>query len=130
MIESALLQLLTGISGLSSSPVSGRVYPGVLPENCAYPAVTFTAISTPVAERTSKKTQHTTRRTLFQVDVWSATYLQAGQIAGAIFTAIDGYSGEVAGTPIKLVEVEDNRPSHDSASEYHRRTLEISMLHP
>lgn len=129
MIELPFLMLLEQLAGLDSTPVNGRIHPGVLPENCEYPAVVFTLISSPSAERRSDKTQHTTKRSLFQIDVWATTYLEAGQIAQSIEDAIDGYSGLIDGKHFKLVEVEDSRPGFDTTSEHHRRTLEIAVLH-
>lgn len=129
MIELAMLSLLENTAGLSAAPVLGRVHVGKLPEKCQYPAVVFRRITSPSAERRSDKTQHSTRRSLLQVDVWSSTYLEAGTIGAAVESALDGFSGTVSGIAIGLVEVEDNQPIFDESSELCRATLEIAIYH-
>jgi|SRR5690554_2823522 len=100
------------------------VQPGVLKQGSKYPAITYTVLSQPAPERTSTRQSHTTKTTTMQIDIWSKSYMQAGQIAEMIKTIDGGHVGDVS-----LIEVDDVRPNFDNPSELHNRSIDLTITH-
>lgn len=129
MIELIIHDMLTNdMPGEVSGPVEGRVYAGVLPEGCAYPAVRHTLISSPASERLSDRSQHTTRTSRYQIDVFAQTYLEAATIANAIGNVMDGYSSTHDSINIDLIETTDIRPGYADSAEKHHHIIELTII--
>lgn len=107
--------------------VDDRIFPGILPEGCRYPAIRHQSISNPASQRTSAGTQHTTRQSRYQIDVFAKTYLQASDIANAIGQQLDGYSATHDQICIDLISTDDIRPGYASASEKHHHIIELTL---
>lgn len=96
--ETSLNSLLSGNAGVTAL-VSTRIYPDVLPEECAYPALVFARAGTePIM------TIHGARRGAFvdlSIACWARTRSSADAVAAAVIAAIvttgDAPSGPEAG---------------------------------
>lgn len=129
MLETILIDMLTSSAPAAiANAVDDRVHPGVLPESCQYPAIRLTNISNPMAERTSKGNQHTTRESTFQLDCYGKTYLAAKQLADNVAELLDGYQATHDSTVIQLIEVTNIRPGWESGTEHHNHTLDITII--
>ncbi|MDP2505385.1 DUF3168 domain-containing protein [Oceanobacter sp. 3_MG-2023] len=129
MLEAILIDMLTSSAPAAiANAVADRVHPGVLPERCRYPAIRLANISNPMAERRSDGTQHTTKTSTFQLDVYARTYLAAKQLADDIAELLDGYQATHDTTVIQLIAVTNIRPGWESGTEHHNHTLDITIL--
>lgn len=129
MIEIIITDLLLNDMPPSvSSALDDRIHPGLLPEECGYPAIRHQSISNPASERTSTAKQHTTRRTRYQIDVFAKSYLSAATIATTIGEQLDGYSATHDQIGIDLISTDDIRPGFASASETHHHIIELTII--
>lgn len=92
MIEAALRAILTADVTLSPR-VGPRVYPGLLPENPVYPAITYRQISGAQTKTYSGPIDPSKGR--FQFDCFDDDYTLTKSLAAAVIAALDGYTGEV-----------------------------------
>lgn len=129
MLEAIVTDLLlNAMPAEVGAAVSDRVFPGILPERCKYPAIRHQSISNPASERTSAGTQHTTKRSRYQIDVFARTYMQASEIAHQIGEQLDGYSATHDQIGISLISTDDVRPGYASASEKHHHIIELTLI--
>ena len=85
-VEQAIYTALSTTSGVTSL-VSTRSYPVVLPQGVAFPAITFSRVSTdPVFALAGSEGKDAVR---VQVDCWSRTYANAKDIANAVRAALE-----------------------------------------
>jgi len=89
---------LTANAGVSAL-IATRVYPIVIPQNAAFPAIAYSAIYTPGDHN---KTQAATKDNCeFTIRSWAATYDAAAALDKAVRAALDyvddGGEGETAG---------------------------------
>tara|TARA_A100001015_G_scaffold219571_1_gene247036 strand:- start:934 stop:1338 length:405 start_codon:yes stop_codon:yes gene_type:complete len=128
MLEAIITDLL-----LNSMPaevinaIDDRVFPGIIPQKCRYPAIRHQSISNPASERTSAATQHTTKRSRYQIDVFAKSYMQASDLAHTIGEQLDGYSATHDQIGISLISTDDIRPGYASASEKHHHIIELTL---
>ncbi len=133
-IEEFLLALLTvDAPAAITGTLNGRIRFGVIEKGCSYPVARVTGISNPTAERTSKGKQHTTKRSLFQIDVFDKTYLDTQQLAQKLGDHLDGYQGVKTDASerliIQLIEVENIKPGYGNATETHQHSLDLAILY-
>lgn len=119
MIETTISSLIVDITNNQYS-----IQPGILRQGTKYPALTYTVLSKPTPERTSKRKAHTTKTTTMQIDVWAKSYLEAALIGGLV----EGLDGRHLGN-ISLIEVDDVRPNFDNSSELHNRSIDLTITH-
>lgn len=83
--ETSFYSLLSGASGVTSL-VSTRIYPDVLPEGCAYPAIVFARNRTDPVQSVSG--QSFGADVDLAVGVWAKTRTSADTVAAAVIAAI------------------------------------------
>lgn len=76
-----------------SAIVSGRVYPLALPDNSAYPAITFQLVDSPKVR--SQSGSSGLSRPRYQFDCWAKTYAQIEQMNLALNNLLEGYRGSL-----------------------------------
>jgi len=86
-VEDDLYTTLTGAAGVAAL-VGSKVYPGVIPQNTALPAVVYTMfyggrVATLAGDTGGRNPQ-------FQVDSWATTYEGAKALNEAVHTALAG----------------------------------------
>lgn len=91
-ISGPIKALITADS-TANTMLSGRVYPGIFPEQYTLPAVAINIVGgTPNPTKTGPGDVDNIR---VQVDCYGSTYTSAQQVADAVRTAIDWYRGNV-----------------------------------
>jgi hypothetical protein len=107
LIEEALRSILLADSTLSAY-VGTRIYPVQLPLDCVLPALAYSEVSNPYRRITGNPR--------FQIDIFSEDYTEAKNIRAALGSALDGYSGTVAGCNIEIIVPLDSQDDYDSAA--------------
>lgn len=104
MVENALLQLLRETPAVTLK-CSDRVYPGMRPQNERRACLVLTRVKTtkfPTMQGTSK-----TERGVIQCDALAPEYGEAKELAAAVSSVLEGYSGSVAGTTFHWCQIDD-----------------------
>lgn len=97
-LDGVLVSLISGSTAVRAL-ISTRVYAGVLPDSCVFPAVSIFRVSSPYSR--------VVEAPRFQVSAWAESLLSAKTISKTIESAIDGYSGIVDGFEIvRIVPLE------------------------
>ena len=89
-MEAGLRQLVTASQAVSTL-IGARMYPLILPDQAAFPAVTYQVVSSMEEQTLDGPTGIFTARV--QVDAWSASYGETKAVAAAIRTLLDGFDG-------------------------------------
>ncbi|HNT63663.1 MAG TPA: DUF3168 domain-containing protein [Candidatus Desulfobacillus denitrificans] len=85
--EDALYTLLSGAAGVTAL-VAARIYPDVLPEECAYPAIVFARQST--EPYLGIGNQVFGADVAVAIDCWAKTRTSADAVAAAVEAALSG----------------------------------------
>jgi len=123
-IETALFAIITGDATIESL-IASRVYPNVVPQGAAMPAITYQQISGPRDHVMDGPSGLVGAR--FQLNCWSGDYAQARQLAEAVRKELNGYSGTVNTRQISAILLEDEgdmpqvRPGTDELMRYGKR---------
>lgn len=81
------IKTLIAANGTANGLFAGRVYPGVLEQETAYPAAAMNIVS--VRPSNSKTTASTLDKVILQIDIYSTTLATTADAAAAIRGAID-----------------------------------------
>jgi hypothetical protein len=128
-IEEALYSKLTGDAGVAALVVA-RIYPNVVPQDIAMPAVAYQRISTTRVMAHDGPTGVASAR--FQFTVSGSTYSSARNVVNAIRTALDGFSGLMGGTNGVIVEaifVENDFDGYNQAGGEQVIRLDALVIH-
>lgn len=136
MIDDALFSLLrqnNGVAGIvaeSSSPVTYRIYPLVMPQHEAgdpsvVPCVVYTKVGAGRSVRYAG-TDNVVEAT-YQIDSYAVTYKAATQLADKVRLALVDYSGTVAGTEIKIIHLDNEFALEDPDPGLYRITQSFSV---
>ena len=143
-IEAALFAYLSGlpaIQGLLGNPDgSVRIYRDTLPEEVAYPAMTFFRVSTPRVHALDGPTGLASPR--FQFSAWSGDVANPDgstrsgaddvlDIIDAVRVALDGYSGAMNGVAVRaiLADEEGDRDMYDEKTRSYHRMIDFMVSH-
>jgi hypothetical protein len=128
-LEEILLQRLTTDATPSiQQRLNGHVHFGVVPKH-RQTYVRISNISNPASERSSAGTQHSTKKSTFQIDVFAKHYLTAKELATYIADHLDAYQGTHEDVVIQLIEVENLRPGYANTTETHQHIIDIAITH-
>lgn len=103
-IETAIYSILVQdatINGL----VSTRIYPNLIPQGKAMPAITYQQISGVRDAVMDGPTGLVAAR--FQINCWAKKYNDAKELTEAVRKELDGYSGTVNSRKIEVIMLED-----------------------
>lgn len=81
------VKALIAANGTANGIFAGRVYPGVLEQETAYPAAVMNIISTTPSN--SKTTASSLDKVILQIDIYGTTYATTEDAAAALRGAID-----------------------------------------
>ena len=124
--EEGLLALLAGNAGITA--IAGEsIFPGMLPEEPTYPAVTCLRISTPEEHTLDGKPSLADPK--FQIGCWARTYSQAKQLAAAVRALLDGFIGALgAGGPAcQGALIVDHRDYFESEPRVWNMQLDVTL---
>lgn len=102
----ALLLATSTVTALVGSGTAARIYPLVIPQDAARPAIAYQKISSP--KTMSHSGTSNLARSRFQFTMQAATYTSAKALAAAVRTALIGYRGTVSGVRIDGILIEDD----------------------
>jgi hypothetical protein len=97
VIETAISNLLKADDSFRQL-AGNRLFPVELPEQEALPAVTYQLISTTDLYAIDGAIDFT--RVRLQFDVWANRYLEAKDLARALHSVLDSYSGDLSGVRV------------------------------
>jgi hypothetical protein len=110
-LDGALLYLLKNNAGVQAL-VGSRIYVLTLPISCTFPAISIHKISDPFSRFSGAPR--------FQISSWGKDLLIVKQIAAAIVTALNGYSGILDGIEIvRIIPLETSDIPPDETGLYH-----------
>ena len=128
-IEEALYNKLSTTSGVTTI-CSTRIYPNVIPQDAAMPAVAYQRISTVRDMAHDGPTGMAHAR--FQFTCSAALYSTARSLANAIRVALDGFSGTMGGAGGVAVEasfVENDSDGYNQAGGEYVVRLDVRIIH-
>jgi hypothetical protein len=128
-IEEALYSKLTGDAGVAALVVA-RIYPNVVPQDIAMPAVAYQRISTVRDMAHDGPTGVAHAR--FQFTISASTYSSARNVANAIRVALDGFSGlmgGVGGVTVEAVFVENDFDGYNQAGGEQVVRMDALVIH-
>ena len=103
---------LSGTAGITAL-VGKRVYANTLPQECSYPAITFSQISGERVITMGTVGGSGVGLPRIQVTCWAETYGGAHALADAVRITTDGFSGSFGGTTVKAVILENENDTED-----------------
>lgn len=110
----AIYSILTSNSAVNAL-VSGRVYPQIAAQGAAFPFVVY--LLTNVGPSDTKSGVSTLDEVRYDIVVAAETYAAAADLTEKVRTAIDRYSGTVAGVNIDSVQFQSLDADNDPATE-------------
>ena len=110
----AIYSILTSDSDVNAL-VSGRVYPQIAAQGAAFPFVVY--LLTNVGPSDTKSGVSTLDEVRYDIVVAAETYAAAADLTEKVRTAIDRYSGTVAGVDIDSVQFQSLDADNDPATE-------------
>jgi hypothetical protein len=114
MIEDALYGYLArqaAITALIGSGDDFRLYPDLLPEGIAYPAVAYFRVSTPRLHTLDGPSGFAQPR--FQFSVWGNTKSDVIAVVEALRLTLDGFRGQMGDTQVRAILSDDEMGDHD-----------------
>jgi len=110
-LDADIYAYLVGQAGITNL-VSTRVYPNVLPQNSAYPSITYSRVSdNPVRAMSADASVKQSR---YQFDAWGTSAESARALADQIISALNGYVGSMNGnTVVQGIWHDDTVAIHD-----------------
>ena len=110
----AIYSILTSDSDVSAI-VGTRVYPQIAAQGAAFPFVVYVLQDTSPSD--TKSGVSTLDEVRYDIVVASETYAQASDLTNKIRTALDRYSGTVAGVVIDSIQFTDLDVNNDPGTE-------------
>lgn len=92
-LEQALSAHLRAHTGLTAL-VGDRIYPLVLPQGCAMPAITYSRVS---GTKQRMLTEPGPRRTRMQISCWGARYADPKALVAQVSAALQDFQGVLGG---------------------------------
>lgn len=115
MVEGkAIYSILTGDTDVNAI-VSGRVYPQIAAQGAAFPFAVYVLQNTDPSD--TKSGVSTLDEVRYDIVVASETYAEASDLTEKIRTALDRYSGTVAGVVIDSIQFQDLDVDNDPGTE-------------
>ena len=106
--------------------LGGRIYPMVLPQNVAYPAVTYQRIS--ATRHSSFGVDDAPVEPIIQVDIYGRRDVGYGAhvtVADAVRSALQRYRDESATPPIYDIFIEAERDDYEDDTELYRKSFDL-----
>lgn len=119
---SSILNAASGVTNL----VSSRIYPVMIAQNAAYPAVSYSCSYVPLdPSKTRVETAYKCRATIV---AWAETYSACESIDLAINTALNFVEGTAAGVTVTGCEYKGSDDGMDDKNEYYFRAAVYEIV--
>ncbi len=129
-IEQALRDHLLADTNISSV-VATRVYPLELPQNPAFPSITYQIISDEPTY--TQDGDSGLDRPRIQIDTWAETYSESISLAALIRSRLSGFRGTVSGKEIQGIFRDSSRDFRevlaDGVTKIYRRSQDYFVWH-
>jgi hypothetical protein len=103
-IEELLKRVLISDADVSSI-VNTKVYPSVIPQDIAVPALTYQKISGQWQIQISGP--HNMSQERFQINCWAATYAEVMELADKVRSVLNGYDGMVGDIDVHEITLDN-----------------------
>lgn len=125
-IEDAIYNRLSTFSSLITL-VADRIHPLVLPQNTAYPAITYSKVSG--VRETAMVVDPGVAHPVFQFSCWDLSYSAAKDVKEQVRIALERYSGIYNGVEILDAYVINETDLYDPTIEVAQITLDMEVWH-
>jgi hypothetical protein len=113
----AILKAASGVTTLVGGSSSPRIYPNVVPQDAALPAMAYQRISS--YRRATHGSPASLARPRIQITMMAESYSQVKGVAAAVREALDGYVGTPGGVTVQAVLSEDETDEFGSSNNLH-----------
>lgn len=113
----AILKAASGVTALVGGSSSPRIYPNVVPQDVALPAIAYQRIST--RRRAVHGSPASLARPRLQLTILAETYSEVKALAAAVREAMDGYMGTVGGVEVGVALADDETDEFGSSNNLH-----------
>lgn len=120
-LDVKMYQALSGAAGIAAL-VSTRIYPLVLPQSVAYPAISYQRIS-----NTGQMGTTALRESRWQVNCWALTYTAAQALAVAVKNALEEYTATATAPRIKMALVVNELDDFDPEANIFRVIVDVML---
>lgn len=110
-----------------ASETGSRVYPLKLPQDTAYPAVTYQKISDLTEPNLADVSR--IKRVRMQVDTWADTALKSWELADLVRDQLDGFKGVVDGIQMTASLIDSESDLFEDAIEKYRVTTDYELVY-
>jgi hypothetical protein len=126
-IETAIRSALINDTDVSAL-IGTRVFPMLLAQGYALPAISYQRISGPRPRHTTDATGRV--NAIFQIDCWAETYSQARDLSAKVITCLDNHrgtlgTGTAAMDDVGTIENTMERDDYNTTVEIYRVILEF-----
>lgn len=126
MIEVALNTVLRTNPGVSAL-AGDRIYPLTLPQNAAYPAITYQRMAG--SRIHSHQGASGLAMPTFLVSCWGSSYLQAKQVAVKVVQAFARAPGQVGDVMIQAAFAEEAADAYEAGPKVYNCPVEVVLHH-
>lgn len=125
-LEASLFTFLTGAAGVTAL-VGTRVFPGVIPQGAAQPAIVY-------AKRSRNRQQlfcgtDGLKQTRVDIDCYATSYRQSVLLANAVTAALEDFSGTMGTTRVPRIFLETEVDLSDLEPGLYRQSQSWAVWH-
>lgn len=125
-VENAVRKILIDNVNLAAE-ISTRAYPDVLPQNPTFPAITIQKVDGDPIDNIQGN--YGLERAVFQIDVWSETSVERGEVSELLRQAIAGYTGTVLDVKIQGIRIESTFNRYEVEVKNYRKIHRVIVWH-
>lgn len=125
-LEASLHSFLSGNSGVSSL-VAARIYPGIIPQGGAQPCLVYNKQGRDRQQLFCGADK--LKMTRFEIDCYATTYRQSVLLANAVTVALENFSGDMNGTQVPRVFLENEIDLSDIEPGLYRQSQTWAVWH-
>jgi hypothetical protein len=124
-IEEALVAHL-GSYGPLVALIGDRLYPSTLPQEVAWPAVTYQFISDLRGYTHTSGDDHLPTERV-QIDCWSPDYLTTVQVSAAVKAALSGFTGTMGDVSVPFAWLDNTTELYEPDTQLHHRAIDVML---
>lgn len=113
------------LSGTVATLVSTRMYPLVLAQDCTFPALVYSRVSTSREHSMSGPSGLAHPR--IQIECYAETHAGARSLADAVRALLDGFAGTIGSTVIQGIILLDDRDMFGEQTPVYRTDLDFEI---
>lgn len=106
--------------------IGTRLYPGVLPQKCTYPAVNYSRVTAPRVSAMGADTGLVRAR--FQFDIWAETYAAARAVATQVIAAYKRWN-TTTGVTIQDIYLVGDVDLYEDETRIHHPALDFEVIY-